>query len=500
METDVEATTAIGQDLLEQLSRRLALEAGLDYPTRKWPELAHKVARLARTVGILDASECARWLLSATSPEPIEALVALCTVGETYFFREPESLEFFIKNGLAELGRAAAAAGRPVRIWSAGCCTGEEPYSIAIGLLECGFWPGRLEFEILGTDINADFLARAREARYGQWSFRKTPGRFRQRYFRAGGKDLWTLDQEVRRRVHFEQLNLAADRGPGRFGLFDAIFCRNVLMYFTEGAVSRVLAAFKRNLTPNGWLVLSPTESSILHESGLARDRLPPFIGLNKPRGANEPVEQVFWAGGMGGISLPLEPAVEHTPPVFTTIVPAAIYPPEPVDAPAPDWVGNARELMDAGLANAAIEMLSQHPALRSDAAATLLMARLHYLDESYAEALAWCRAALETDSLNQKAHHLAGCVLREQGDLAGALESLKRAVYSAPDTAGVHLDLGFVYRDLGQPEQGRRHFRNAAELFARGDPEEILAEVGDMTAGRMASIARSMAEKGRAS
>lgn len=154
---------------------------------------------------------------------------------------------------------------RYLRVWSAGCATGEEPYSLAIALREALPTDPPWQFNILATDINRRFLERAREAVYGNWSFREMPPAVRDRYF-IPENGRWRLHDEVKHDVIFAQLNLVEPTYPSpQLGIlaFDLIFCRNVLIYFDDRTMQQIVQRFYDALTPGGWLVVGHAEPHI---------------------------------------------------------------------------------------------------------------------------------------------------------------------------------------------------------------------------------------------
>ena len=181
------------------------------------------------------------------------ALAERLTVGETYFFRYREQFDAFAEVALP----AALARGAP-RILSAGCATGDEPYTLAIFVREHG---GGGAAAIHAFDVNPAAIARAAQARYSSWSLRETPPPLRARYFRTDGSS-FALHPDVRAMVRFEQRNLVED-DPSFWApdAFDVVFCRNVLMYFTPETMRAVVARIARALAPGGFFFLGHAET-----------------------------------------------------------------------------------------------------------------------------------------------------------------------------------------------------------------------------------------------
>ena len=189
-----------------------------------------------------------------------DEIVERVTTNETYFFREAYQLQAFAEEVLPDV-LASRDPKEPVRIWSAGCSTGEEPYSIAMLLDELGVIEER-RFEIFGNDISRKVLSTAREGVYRESSFRATEPRYIDRYFEREGAT-YRLSDQIRNRVTFGHLNLMDESSMAILSHVDVVFCRNVIIYFDARARSRLLDVFHRKMRPGGYLLLGHSESLI---------------------------------------------------------------------------------------------------------------------------------------------------------------------------------------------------------------------------------------------
>lgn len=192
--------------------------------------------------------------------EELKSIVDILTVNETYFFRELNQLKTFSEEILPEL-LATNKDTRKLRIWSAGCSTGEEPYSIAMLILEKGFFHN-WNIEITGSDINQRVLQVARSGLYGKNSFRATDRYFLKKYFREED-GLCRITDTVKQLVNFNHLNLVDPFKVKLVGPMDAIFCRNVFIYFDYPSRRRVIDMFYDRLSEGGYLLLGHAESLI---------------------------------------------------------------------------------------------------------------------------------------------------------------------------------------------------------------------------------------------
>jgi chemotaxis protein methyltransferase CheR len=190
----------------------------------------------------------------------IEQLVNAFTVNETYFYRESHQLQCLTNDLLADRVKRTSPA-KTIRIWSLPCSTGEEPYSIAIWLLQN--WPpvDAFDIEIIGSDINTRVLAAARAGVFGKRALMQLPADVIDRYFVSAGDDQWCLLDDIRGSVSFAPVNLIDAPETAAFGRFDVIFCRNVLMYFDDASRRVAAENLYESLLPGGFLCLGHTES-----------------------------------------------------------------------------------------------------------------------------------------------------------------------------------------------------------------------------------------------
>lgn len=197
---------------------------------------------------------------SKNKEEELSEVVDLLTTNETYFFREDYQLKTFISEIVPEICERKEKLGdRTLKIWSAGCSSGEEPYTLAMMLMEIPSLRG-WKVSIVGTDICQSVLRTARKGVYGDSSFRATDETIRRRYFSAqDGK--YRVSDSVKELVSISHLNLLDSSRIVLLGTMDVIFCRNVIIYFDLVAKKRVIESFYNRLRPGGYLLLGHSES-----------------------------------------------------------------------------------------------------------------------------------------------------------------------------------------------------------------------------------------------
>ena len=353
--------------------------------------------------------------------------------GETYFFRDSgqfDLLRLRILPELIERGRKT----KTLRLWSAGCASGEEAYSLAILvdllLPEHDDW----NVMILGSDINQTALAKARRGRYGAWSFRMVPGAMQRRYFQNKERD-WLLDERILRMVTLRTIDLINAPFPiGDLCDMDLILCRNVFIYFSADAVATVAEKLSATLGPNGYLMNGHTELIGLRVEGL-RSRL--F--------AEGVVQQRAIKTSVTPLALPptMEPAALHPPSVnvATAITPSA---PEPLAA--------ARKLADSG---------------------------------EYSQAECICRQTLAADPLSAQPYFLLAQLAQLRGDFDRAHELLDKTLYLDPHCVAAYLELAALCERVENLSRART-LRRAAWDIVSALPGDMLIEPYETTAAEM--------------
>lgn len=243
--------------------------------------------RLAERVAELELSgfdEYYKYLrFSLRGTDELARAVDLLTTKETYFFRQEYQLRAFQKELVPRLVRANANSRR-MTVWSAGCSTGEEAYTIAMLILESGAmynW----DIRVVGSDLSRNNVATARQGVYRSASFRTTPDEYLSRYFVAtrGG---YRVSDSVKRLCHFGQLNLIDGSAASNVGRADVIFCRNVLIYFDETHKKKVIENLYHRLVPGGYLLLGHSESLLNISTAFELVHLSEDLVYRKPTGA----------------------------------------------------------------------------------------------------------------------------------------------------------------------------------------------------------------------
>jgi chemotaxis protein methyltransferase CheR len=393
-------------------------------------------------------------MLLLREPAAVEGFIEHAVIGETYFFRHPEHLR--------TLARVALPHPGPVfQVWSAGCASGEEPYSIAMALLAAGMAESR--FRVLATDVSTRALQRAKEGIYGPWSLRRFEPELEKTFLVPRGEEL-SVSPQVRRMVDFKRHNLAVD-APPTMGV-SAIFCRNVLIYFPQELVHTVLEQFISALVPGGLLFVSPAEVPLTNGLGLETVDAEGSVVMRVPA--------TGWT----------RPSPQAPPPPPPTYTPARVERPRPPPAPlrrrptpAPAPAVQARE--PAAPAPAPVARVAASASGAETLGRALEAARAGRFEE--AEALA--REAAR--GLIPEAYLLLAMVAEGRGDLNGAVEAVRKALYLEPQLAIGHATLVALYGRMDRREDAERARQNALRALEGLDDEHPVRGVETtMTAG----------------
>ncbi len=421
------------------------------------PSLGTALTRAAESQGLPTADFLQRLLARDTAA--VEAFIGYAVIGETYFFRHPEQLR--------ELARMAPSHPGSFLVWSAGCASGEEPYSIAMTLMAAGL-PAE-SIRVVGTDVSGRALERARQATYSPWSVRRMEPELERRFLTIRPESV-SVPPEVRARVEFRRHNLVTDPPPVSGA--QAVFCRNVLIYFPPEVIPSVLERLVRALAPGGWLFLAPAELPFAKGMGLEEREVDGMPVLVKPVPGERPSPRA-------ARSTPLRVLAPRAPtsPLRRVQTPSRATPASEAQVPAAAPVAQAVRVGQAVTPPPTPQTPGATPGVDSLEQA-LAAARAGQFD--VAEEF----ARLAARELSPEAYLLLAMVAEGREDVQGAVAAVRKALYLEPQLAIGHAMLVALYGRLGQPEEAERARRNALRALEGLDDEHVLRGVEAMTAG----------------
>ena len=412
-----------------------------------------------------------------------QELYSILTINESYFFRDSNQLKLLAEQLLPDIiNRKLAIAKTPgsspnpkprLRIWSAGCSTGEELYSIAIALDQLKFPWDQWDVQLLGTDISKTAVASARRGLYGSWSFRQVPGKIQRTYFEAHNQ-LYKICDRLQQQVVFHWGNLLNDPCPNpAIGLdsIDLIICRNVFIYLDSQAIGQIIQKFHGALGPQGYLLTGHAELYGQDTRQFQTLSFPASIVYQKTsgQGSQKPAQTV----SATPCKAPARPmAARPQPGAFLASNKA-------LDEALQEAETLLRQEAYAKAIQRVEPLLRTHPDCD---AAHKIAARAHANMGRYDQAKQLCHRLLSRDPLSIDMVYLLAQIAEDQNDLAIAKEHLRKVIYLDSQFVKAYLDLGSIYEREQQAKKAEKMRRQALSLLAKLPPESVLDDHGHTT------------------
>lgn len=414
------------------------------------------------------------------------------TTTETFFFRDKGQFSLLQNRILPQIIQQNGST-RSIRIWSAGCASGEEPYSIAILLSELLAGHNGWEVLIIGTDLNETALQQARVGKYSNWSFRMVDPLIKAKYFTQYG-DQWAIHDSIKNMVNFLPGNLKSDKYPD-FSLhihsMHLIICRNVFIYFDHGTVQQIIQKFNQTLQDGGYLLTGHTElyghdlgqlqtfsyieSTIFKKSGSATETFsykpPDLPEIFKP--VSQPISKP--------LTLPKKVNLETGFEIGSSLrIPDKSVPPPPessTEAALSTPVEEAKLAFENGNYRLAIQKIN-----------AILEADPNHFDAIYLAAESWanlgehesakkyCRKALEMNQYAIQPYYLLSKILEEEGNRVEAKSCLKKIIYLAPQDPAAYVELASIYRHENDLNRASKMYETAYGILKKM-PQDAIVE-----------------------
>ncbi|MBI4559809.1 MAG: protein-glutamate O-methyltransferase [Candidatus Hydrogenedentes bacterium] len=498
---------------VERFRATVTRRLGLQFDNGRLQQLEELLRRRAEAhaagiIGYLDGLETADFCANE-----FRVLAQELTVAETYFFRHGDQFRAYAEVALP-LRMRAQEQSRTLRILSAGCASGEEPYSLAMAAQEALPRANNWRIAIHGVDVNPSVIQRANRAYYSAWSLRETPAATRERWFRPVGRE-FALDEGIRAMVTFEEGNLVEEDSTfwGR-ERYDVIFCRNVIMYLAPEPAQALIACVTHALAPDGFLFLGHAETlrglsqafHLCHTHGTFYYRRKDRFDASRPRRTDESRQ-----AGPSNLSEPpvidldgatswveaIQRASDRIHAITTRRPESAPAPGAPKIAAGPSRLfcdlGHAIDLLRAErFAEALDQVRDLPPESAADPEALLLYAVLLTHGGKLLEAERVCKDLLTRDDMNAGARYLMALCREGAGDPSGAVEQDQVAIYLDPGFAMPHLHLGFLARRAGDHHAARGAFERALVLLQREDPLRLLFFGGGFNRDSLLALCRA--------
>jgi len=450
-----------------RLKEHLIDSTGLAYYSDKDTDLADRISRRLSKVGLTDCKSYLNLLTDGKNGDvELDELIAELTIGETYFFRYREQFEALRTSVIPDI-IARNQASRRLRIWSAGCATGAEAYSIAILLKrELSDQLAGWDVNIIGTDINRTFLARARAGKFDKWALRSTPDEVKRACFQQV-EDSWAVRPEYKEWVGFQYHNLVKHPFPSLVNnlcFFDLILCRNTMIYFSSEIMRRLIAQFHQSLVEGGWLLVGHSEPNS-EQFGCLRAVAAPGTTLYQKSvgstGTHDAIE-VDWRAPTFLEGDLLAASTSAAVPAFGPTTGEAPAPVDNLNTLASLQLSDVRSLADRG---------------------------------QWENAAGCCRKLLDTDALNPEVHLYFALVLEQMGMHADAEQMLRRAVYLDRSFVLAHYYLGLILQKKADLRGAQRAFENVRALARTMDAGRTFEDADNITAGDLMSLTETHLE-----
>jgi len=461
---------------LAHVCKLIEEQMGLHFPIDRWNILTRNLSVAMGEFGFQHFDDFLSWLISTPlDKQQIQTLASFLTVSETYFWREEPVFLALTEHLIPQLILSKANDKKTIRIWSAGCSSGEEVYSLAIAFHRSIPNIREWDIKVLGTDINPVALKKAREGIYSKWSFRNCPDWLKASYFRRLEDDNYEIIPKIKKLVEFQSVNLTEELFPSflnNLHSFDIIFCRNVLMYLTEDWITKIAQNFHRSLNQNGWFVVSSCELSSQRFSEFNPVNFSGAVLYNKDKNElNRPVLKFLPDNPFTAETAKKIPDEVKAEPIFTpqnTILTPLLNVPEVIpETPLPEEMA---QLPDQGA-----EVIER---VRQIANAGDL-----------AKALQFCNDSLSNHKLSRDLYFLRASILQEMNRPDEAFESLKKAIYLDPKFIMGYFVLGNLCLQEGKLKQAKKYFNNVLEMLNSCPDDEILPESEGLSAKYMREI-----------
>lgn len=456
----------------------LAEAAGLVFDHSRRPGLAGVLGERLASTRAADVPAYVALLRGPDGGQERQRLLDAVTVQETHFFRNPPQVEALRRRVLPELLRRAVGRNRPLTIWSAGCSTGEEPYTLAMLLLELSPLPDvRAATRIVATDVSAEALRLARRAVYSGRTVQTAPAAARDRWLEPCGGGAYAVRDEVRRLVELRLHNLVTEPPPFEPGEVDLVVCRNVTIYFSRDTTKALVGRFQNVLAEGGYLLLGHSET--LWQVSDAFSLVP--------------VGDAFVYRRVHDARSAVPAARRVVPPRAHPGASPATAPPRPVH---PRRSGLVPRVRASGGAVAAVPAPAARPAAGApDAARLLRAARLALAAGGYGEAAGWAEQAVATAPLLAPAYVVLGHARSTLGQDQPAVAALRKAVYLDPGAGHAHFLLAGALARLGQHGPAAVSYRAAAATLASVEAGELEAFLGGRELEELVDLCHRLAD-----
>lgn len=457
----------ISKEYLELLSMFVSGKFGLSFPKEKWGDLERGLLDIIRVFNFEDPIECINWILNADlTHTQSEILGSHLTIGETYFFRERQSFDALETTILPILIESRRKTSKILRLWSAACSSGEEPYSLAILINKLIPDLKDWKITILASDINIYALQRMKEGIYTEWSFRDMDSDIKEKYFKKIANNRFAINPFFKKMVTPLYLNLVSDSYPSflnNTAAMDIILCKNSLMYFVPQQAKKAVQNLHKSLVFGGYLAVAASEHALIQADTFKAIHYPGAIFYQKRDNVIIPklnIEQV-------------EPANYFHPVENNDLLLEIIHSNSETPIKTEQNKIEKKELSDKK--NSIEELTSLSLSLANQG--------------KLKEALSLAEKAINLDKCNENIYYLKALILQELGLINDTVTELHKAIYLNPNFILPYFTLGNIARNQGKLAEAKREFEKVLSLVENYDYNEEIPGSDGLTIGRMIEV-----------
>ncbi len=483
----------ISEKNLESIKAIVSKRSGLNLEGKKGQSLLTAVST-AFSASSCNTIEDYIYLLSTPSYQSrieVDKLISLLTIKETYFFRDRHQFDILRNFILPEIINKKRAADKKIRIWSAGCATGEEAYSIAITLFELIPAIASWDISLIATDIDNDALSKAQAGEFKKWSFRGVSEDMIEKYFTIED-DTYRINDSFKKIIVFSALNLKEDKFPSilnNTNNMDIVMCRNVTIYFNRDAIKEVINKFYNSLNEGGYLLVGHSEHFSEYYKKFAVKAFPHTIVYQRLE-IPPPSQQHGLTAAYKGIAFRnIQKELLVIEKEYLTSPLQEVKTRKAEDSEETIIFQEAAQLFKENkyddAAERFVEILELNP---KNARACVMLAQISANRGDKEAAIKWCEEAIKIDNLCLDAYYLLSLIFQDNGELAKAASLLKKVVYINPSYALGYFELGIIHKKLHKDTDAKRYFKTAKELLVK-EPKKSAEHLADSDASELIEL-----------
>ena len=488
----------LSPEIHEAFQRLILQQTGLVIRPSDLDSFTRKISARIDAVKLVSPQDYYLLLESKTqeSEEEWKHLVALLTNNESYFFRDSEQIRLLQDHILPNVIQHKQI-DKKIRICSAGCSTGEEPYSLAILLKELIPNHRQWDLTILGIDINQIAINSAKKAIYSPWSFRGVKESIKKKYFKQVNQE-YHLEPIIKEMVQFQRMNLVQDEFS--FNNIDLFICRNVFIYFNTVAIAKVLNKIYHSLNADGYFLTGHAELSGQNLSQFRQISFAQSI-IYQRRKEGEKRQASYQPSTVSKVTIPQSKPIKSVqispnPKIADTnvvslknqVILKPHLPQKELTKPSiNELLKVAENLVKQERYQAALEQSKNILKIKPNHTdAIYLIAQIHANQGQYQDAIFYCEQLLKIDSLAVPPHYLLARIAEETGKLEEAKHLLKKVIYLDPDSVAAYLDLAYLYEQEGDEKRAIKMYQESLKILRRLPPETPITERGNLTASQL--------------